>query len=327
MFSVNAAKKQHVIPRLHLQYFTGEDGRVWTYDALSGRRWSRAPEETATEQHFYSFEQADGTLDTRLEENLARIEDRAAPIYKAILDGNVHGLAPQSRMDFAHFVGLMYSRTRSVRRQAATCFGQFIQSALYAQALNPHAFNAFIRTFESRSARTLTEEQRAKVREGMLDPSRFRMTVYKEVGLRAIALADKLAPIFYNMRWWLMGTTGGYYVTSDHPVVLEIGPGARDKGFLTPTAEVTMPLSPRTLLLMTWRQVEYAKEIPEEHVHAANEARAQNSEQYLYAHLNDEKVASLAAEYRSARPSMHLHGLQPRRFAAVSIARRRPRIE
>ena len=30
----------------------------------------------------------------------------------------------------------------------------------------------------------------------MLDPSRFRMMVYKEIGLRAISLTDKISPHF-----------------------------------------------------------------------------------------------------------------------------------
>ena len=78
----------------------------------------------------------------------------------------------------------------------------------------------------------------------MLDPSRFRMTVYKEIGFRATSLADKLAPIFFDMHWWLLTAADGYYVTSDHPVVLEIAPDARDAGCESPTAEGTVPLSP-----------------------------------------------------------------------------------
>lgn len=322
---MNRPKQQHVIPRLHLQHFAGEDGRVWTYDALKRHRWPAIPEETATEQHFYSVERDDGTMDTRLEDLLARIEDRAAPTYQAVLSGDIPDRSSQARMDFAHFLGLMFSRTRPVRRQAATLFGQTIQSLLYAHAKHSTAFASFIRRFERGSGRILTEGQRRNLREGILDPSRFRMTVYKEAGLPTISLADKLAPIFFTMHWWLLTAGDGYYVTSDHPVVREIAPGARDEGFMTPTVEVTIPLSARKLLLMTRREVEYAKEIPRDAVVAANEARAQNSDQYLYAHCNDEAIAELAEKYRESRAEMRLYGLRPEKFAAIRVARRRPK--
>jgi hypothetical protein len=58
---MNTPKQQHTIPRLHLQYFAGAEGRVFNYDAIAGKVWAAAPEETAVETHFYSAELADGS--------------------------------------------------------------------------------------------------------------------------------------------------------------------------------------------------------------------------------------------------------------------------
>lgn len=84
-------KRQHFVPRLHLQHFAGGDpkGHVWTYDAQTGQCRSAVPEETAVEAHFYSAERLDGTMDTTLEEILAGFESAAAPIYEGLLRGVV----------------------------------------------------------------------------------------------------------------------------------------------------------------------------------------------------------------------------------------------
>jgi hypothetical protein len=58
---------------------------------------------------------------------------------------------------------------------------------------------------------------------------------------------------------------------------------------------------------------------------SANEGRAQNGDDYLDAHCDDEKSAALADKYRNSRPEMHLQGLTPKQFAAIKVARRRPK--
>jgi Protein of unknown function (DUF4238) len=113
------AKSQHTIPRLHLQHFVGPEpaGQVWTYDAISGKRWSRVPEETCVQTHFYSAERSDGATDTRLEEFLSQVESRAAPVYEALLKKRLP--RDQARADFAQFLALMHCRTTTMRRMAA----------------------------------------------------------------------------------------------------------------------------------------------------------------------------------------------------------------
>jgi hypothetical protein len=116
-------KGHHFIPRLHLQHFVGNDpkGQVWTYDAQTGRVWSAIPEETAVQTHFYSAENPDGTMDTRLEEAISKVEGAAAPVYDRLLQG-VIPQDPKERMDFAYFTALMLVRTPGRRgcRQKST---------------------------------------------------------------------------------------------------------------------------------------------------------------------------------------------------------------
>src|SRR5580693_3691700 len=81
---VNATKRHHVIPRMHLRHFAGQHppDHVWTYDALSGKVWSATPENTAVEGYFYSGERSDGSMDPALENLISKIEDAAVPSYE-----------------------------------------------------------------------------------------------------------------------------------------------------------------------------------------------------------------------------------------------------
>jgi len=76
--------------------------------------WSAAPENTAVEGHYYSAERPDGTMDTRIEEHLAKMEGLAAPAYEALLRYNVPKDS-QARADFATFLALMHVRTPAMR--------------------------------------------------------------------------------------------------------------------------------------------------------------------------------------------------------------------
>ncbi len=59
--------------------------------------------------HFYSIEQPDGTMDTRIEEALSKFEGRAAPVYDALLRGDIPKPSKE-RMYFSQFLGLMIAR-------------------------------------------------------------------------------------------------------------------------------------------------------------------------------------------------------------------------
>jgi hypothetical protein len=328
---VNTPKRQHIIPCLHLRHFAGDDpaGQVWNYDAQSGRVWSAAPENTAVEGHFYSGERDDGSMDSTIEEHLASVENSAVSVYTALLRGEIPGES-QERADFAHFVALMFSRTRAMRRMAAEGYGKFMQIMLYAYANDPDAFDSSIRRYEEETGQHLSPDQREHARQSMIDPSKFEFIVPKERTLTALSTADKLAAMFYNMKWWVMNAAYGYFITSDNPVVREVDPRSvspfyGDGGFANKTVEVTFPLSPQKLLLMTWNDLEYRREIDGEAVWAANMARASHSEQFLYAHRYEIDVANLAAEFREVRPGMRMSGFGPKKFGNVRLRRRRER--
>jgi Protein of unknown function (DUF4238) len=97
-------------------------------------------------------------------------------------------------------------------------------------------------------ARTLNAEEKERIRQTFLDPSCYKMEIAQERTLYVLKAADKLAPLFFNMKWSLMAAANGFFITSDNPLVREVDPKSispfyGDGGFANKTVEVTFPLS------------------------------------------------------------------------------------
>ena len=323
-------KRQHFIPILHLQHFVGTDpqGQVWTYDAETGVVRSAIPKETAVQSHFYSVEGEDGTMDTRVEDFLAKMESNAAPAYDALLRAEIPKKDSQARADFATFLALMYVRTPAMRRMGAEMIGREMQIRCYAYGSNEKAFDALNRRAERDGMQPLNAEQKEKLRKTFLDPSSYIMEIAKERTLMVLKTADGLAPILFNMKWSIVEPLHGFFITTDNPLVREVDPKTRhpiygDHGFGNKTAEVIFPLSPQRLLLMSWE--EGSRDIgafERTHVDTVNRRLAGHSDRYLYSHIRHKRLKALAAEFKDSRPIMTTEGFGPKEFAKIAVARR-----
>jgi hypothetical protein len=168
-----------------------------------------------------------------------------------------------------------------------------------------------------------------KIRQALANPSNYTIEVSKESTFLAMAASDKLSEIIDKMKWTLIVAQSGYFITSDNPVVRQVHqktwhPIYGDHGFLNKTAEVTFPLSPNFLLLLSWN--ESARDIGalhRDHVGELNAARASHSDRFLFAHVEDKRIARLAEKYKDSRPAMTTQGFGPERFAPIKVARRR----
>ena len=163
----------------------------------------------------------------------------------------------------------------------------------------------------------------------MLDPSGYELEVPKERTLRVLNVADTLAPIFYKMRWSLIAAAHGYFITSDNPLVRIIGRRPHDRidrnqGFLDKRAEVSFPLSPKLLLLLSWDEAALERGIVDRKpLTELNRIRAAYCERYLYAHVRDRRLEKLAAEFKDSRAGiMSSPGFGPKKFATVTVVRR-----
>jgi hypothetical protein len=266
-------------------------------------------------------------MDTRIEDFLAQVESNAAPTYENLLKGQIPPVG-QARIDFAQFLALMHVRTTAMRRMAAEISGRGAQIHNYAHASNPEAFEDLTRKVEAEKGEPMDPVLKEKVRQAMLNPAGYAMEVSKEATFMALGASDKLTPILDKMKWSLVAARSGYFITSDNPLVREVDPKTvhpiyGDHGFMNKTAEITFPLSPEILLLMTWQQeAPDHLDFEEEHVDFVNVVRAGHSDRFLFGPKKDDNIAALAEKYKNSRPAMTTQGYGPKNFAPITVGRR-----
>lgn len=322
-------RRQHYVPILHLKNFVGQQpqNHVWTYDKIKATARHSMPDETGLEAHFYSAEQADGSMDTRLETYLSDVENLAAPIYENLIQADTIP-ADQQRMDFAHFLALMYARTPTMRRLYGEMSGQMLQTLTFAYGSNDKAFTGMLKRYEADTGKRLTLEEAERLKQDFIDPSKYIMNIHKERTLAALNISDKLTPMFFDMTWTVSSLITGFLFTSDNPILKQYAKGSfhpayGDGGFLNETVRVSFPLSPKKLLTLSWvKSAPSHSYVTRPYAESLNEARAAQSERFLYAHIHHKNILKLAAKYAATKRTMQMQGLRPKNLAAVKVVRR-----
>jgi hypothetical protein len=321
--------RQHITPVHHLAQFTGKhpEGCVWVYDRDEDTTRPTAPESTGFEHHFYSLKRDDGSWDTRLDEWITGVEAKAHPIYQELLRGVLPVDDTQEKADFAVYLSTIWGRTKATRRFVAEVYASHMQMLNHATAAHEEAFDAHIRRLEKEFGHAVDPKTREEVRKAMLDPSDWIIEVPKQRTLKGLRVIDKLTDLFFQMRWSLCFAKKGFFITSDNPLTRRVDPKTRhriygDHGFLNKTAQVTLALSPKIALMLTW-QKDTPRYFPvsEQSVKNLNHDLAAHAERYLYCHLKHKHVQKLSRKFAGKKQS-YLQGLGDGHYAEVRITRK-----
>lgn len=322
-----APKDHHQISRFYLEGFAEGTPRrhVWAYDKHSGAVRHATAKETGFEKHLYSVTNDDGSRITAVEDWIAGVEDKAAPILAKIVRND--RITDQERADFASFLALMYVRTNSFRRQWAEAHGQMLQTHMYALAKHDGAWKTFIRMYETERG-PLAPELRERLRQYMIDTSKYIIAYPKERTLRALQLHDTILEHIFDMKWtFIHAPTNHFFITSDAPLTKVLPPEhARPftgAGFANRHIEVTCPLTANLCWFGHWRKEVEPYVVADEALSAnLNGIRAVYAERYLYASCEDEGVKALAQEFRHSQERMVVQGYGPDQQAEVKVTRR-----
>ena len=229
------------------------------YNKTTGQTRSDIPENISVENHFYSIENEDGTWDTRLDDWITNVEGNAKSVYDRLLQGDIPPYS-QAKYDFSVYLALAYVRTRTQRRVATETYGKMIQSILGTLAGSDRMFEASIKDFEETRGQPMTQEGRQELRELLLNPAgKVTMSISKTVAFTAFGVIEELVPLFVNMHWTILTPENGFFVTSDNPLLRQTPAASHhpvygDYGFKNKAVEVTFPLSPRRMLLVTYNK-------------------------------------------------------------------------
>lgn len=301
-------KDQHYVPRLHLQHFCGESPKnmIWTYSKRGRKPRPSRVEETGFQKNYYSVRGDDGAYFDDIDNKLTEIENESRAPYRRLLSGELP--EGQERANFAMFVTTSFARSPSLIRSYAEAFGRSAQLQMRMQAEKHNEFNLLIDAMERDTGNYV--EDRDELFAFINDPSRYRIEVSEKRGLRAIGIADKLAPLLYERYWHVVEATGGTFLTSDNPVYRwvprdSIHPIFGDGGFKNPRAEITFPLSSTRMLVISGvRLGEGLLYANSKHVWNLNRMRSANAEELIFADRKDDRISALVEEFKDERPRM-----------------------
>lgn len=320
-------KKQHYVPRFYLRYFVDQDDNLWVYDKVTGDVRISSPEKAGFEKNFYSLKDDQDQHIDLIDEWLTGVERTAAPLYGKVLGGEV--LKGQEKMDFAVFLSSLYTRSPAYIRAAAELYGKLLQNFTAKQFKNRDDLERIMDEVDEKNGTTTSEELRDKVFElyQSEDKSSYELEVDKKKGLRAMKATDHITEVFYRMSWAIFEISSQHLVTSDNPVV-RLSPKKGwppvygDGGFLNPDVWVTVPLSPRRVLELSWREQPTGGVYPanKQRGRACNRFRAIYAERYVFASERDEGIVKLCK--KRGKPGLQLESSEGDASMPVKVTRR-----
>jgi len=297
---------------------------LWTYDLARGVARPSKPMETGAQNNFYSVHDETGAYRDDLDLWLQGVEDKAAAPYERLLRGEIP--RGQERADFSTFVASLYARSPATVRNAAEMHGQFVQMLTNLHWGTRESFERNLDKYESEKGPITVS--RDELWEFYNDRSQYRIRVDQSAGLPILGASDKIQEILFGRNWCLLEAAEDFFITCDSPVFRGLPsdappphPVMGDGGFLNPLAEVTLPLSPSKMLLLTGRPVPRSPGlVPRADVWRLNRHRAYAAHSFIYAHVRDPRVERLANDFREQRPRMKLSG--PGDYAPVDVMTR-----
>jgi hypothetical protein len=319
----------HIIQRYHLAQFAGDQpkGQVWIYNKKTGTMRSDIPENISVENNYYSIEAPDG-WDTRFDDWITDVEGKAKPVYDQLLAEQIPDYS-QAKYDFSVYLALTHVRTRTQRRATTDFYGKMLQQMMHAMASQDDWYVNSLTDFEKKQGKNFSPETRQELRDLMLNPAgKVTLSISKNITFASWGVIDKLAPILLNMQWSIVRPERGFFITSDNPLLKQVAEGTThpiygDGGYMNKTVNVTFPLSPKKMLLLSHKK--YPRSIwetPREYVDAANRARAAHAEADLHSHIKHKGLAKMALEFKDSRLSLLLKGGAPVAYADINSPRR-----
>ncbi len=295
---------------------------IWTYSKSRGIARPSRIEETGFKKNFYSIRDESGQYQDDIDNMLTDIENRAIRPYDRLLAGEIP--TGQERADFSTFLATSFTRSPALIRSYAEASARMKTFEIRVNANDRTRFDRMIDRMERKTGNKIRD--RKEVFEFINDPSRYKIGISEKSGLRAIGIADSLAPMLFDRHWHIIESVTDSFITSDNPVCRwvpsdSVHPIYGDGGFANRRAEISYPLSKRRLLLLTGeplgQSVLYAGS---QAVRLQNELRAIEAEDNVFADRKDESISALISRHKDRRPRSHIGAIEANDFE-VDISR------
>jgi len=260
-------KKQHIVPRSYLEAWCdpntppGQTPYVWIFSKDGGQGRKKSPEKILRETDMYTVYANDGQRDLTLETNLSRLEGEFSKLRRGKLDKRLP-LASEERLYLCMFVAAMHGRTKAFAAHTSKQWGKALELGEKLE----------------RAWETASEEQRAQMAAASPSPpgdegrdamtmEEVRKLVERPIQEMLSATVMAQAPLLFETPIAVLETSAAPgFITSDAPGVWfdparwTLGPGSGAGGLVSPTIEITLPLSPKQMLVFAnraWMRGQY----------------------------------------------------------------------
>ena len=283
--------RQHFVPQSYLKAWCdpqtppGHEPYIWLCDRRERAARKKSPTKVLAETDFYTIKRADGSRDLILEHGLSQLESRFAALRRNKLDRRL----PLSDRDFVNlcaFVAAMAARTKSRGTHLRSQWQRVLDMAERVEKAMAESTPEDRAQMASALAPTNADDQR-----NALTVEDVRGIVDQPVQSFLIPEVGYVTPALTHMTWVIVETTHSPgFVTSDAPCIwfdpdlLKEQPPFGAGGLISPNIEISMPLSPRQLILFGHRLIASGRYVP------------LNPDDPLVAHFN-RRLCHFADEY------------------------------
>jgi len=255
-------KKQHWIPRSYLSAWCDPDAPenhepyVWMFAKDGKTSKHKAPKNIFLENEMYTIHRVDGERDLQLEYGLQGLEDSFARLSRDKLINRIE-LSPEETAHMLLFIAAMTARTASQRDHMQDQWGEALKmmdslseqvSGMTEEEKRKFAAMQPLSSSSSSSGKSLSHEQVRKLAKKPLQQTMFPMIISQST-------------IFSQMHMAIIGTiVEPGFITSDSPCVwfdpeaYKRPPFYQTVGLVYETVEVTLPISPKQCILLSWNE-------------------------------------------------------------------------
>jgi hypothetical protein len=242
--------KQHIVSKCYLKAWCdpstppGHEPFVWLISRDGAKKARRAPHKSLTKSDAYTITFKDGSSDLRVETTLSQLEAKFVKVQRRISERKPIDL--HERAYLAAFMATMYSRTDP--------FAEGMKEAW-------SKVDDLVRKVEDVIKRGDASQLSGSIMPGEGQPISSEQTQYLIENARPLgveAAFEITAPIIWGMSLaFMQAPKGSFFVTSDNPCVwfspsaYRMPPFYRGVGLAMKDIEITMPVTPEILALVT----------------------------------------------------------------------------
>ncbi len=269
-------KRQHFVPSSYLEAWcdpntpSGQTPYVWRFSKEGGQVTKKAPQKIFYETDMYTIVTPEGDRDLHLEYNLSRVEGEFAKVRTRKL-GRKQKTTSQEHLVLCMFAAAMFSRTKAYAKHQS---GQWQKALDLAEKMQAAMDKSTPEERKRMSAALLSPHTK---NEKSLSMEEVREIVEKPIQSMLSANVVQTAPLLFKKPYLILeAPIGNSFITSDNPCVWfdpadyqnprPFGAG----GLISPTLEITLPLSPKQMLFFGGKLIVSGLYLPAENEMVAN---------------------------------------------------------